>query len=257
MKYYNELLHKGCFSWEYVCDLAGNKNTASNIVQRYLSKGLIRRVKRELYVAVHLVDGCPVANQYVIASNITPGSYVSYHSAFSYYGFYSQFLFELYVSSPTKFNSFTFGGFKYCSVDSRTDQGVVTYSDGVTVTDLERTIIDSIDRFEGIGGGMEELLECLSMVPSVDEGKLQFYLDLYGKRVLYQKTGYILEHFKESMKLSSDFFNYCASQVGSSVRYLHNAVRYFDPVFNNRWQLYVPEDLLYPLGQGSEPSDYV
>jgi len=257
LKYYKDFLRKGCFTWEYVCNLTGNKNTASNIVQRYLNKGLIRRVKRDLYIAVRLADGSPAVNAYVIASNISPGSYVSYHSAFSYYGFYNQFLFELYVSSPTKFNSFTFGGLKYRYIDSRIDQGVVTFPDGVNVTDLERTIIDSIDRFEDIGGGVEELLECLSMVPPADEQKLRLYLDLYGKRMLYQKTGYLLEHFKESMRLSPGFFDYCASRVGGSVRYLHHAVKYFDPVFNKRWQLYVPEDLLYPLGQGSEPNEFI
>ena len=94
MKYYANFLRKGCFTWEYVCRLAGNENTASNIIQRYLVEGLIRRVRRNLYITINLTDGSPVANEYVIASNIAPGSYVSYHSAFSYYGFSNQFLFE-------------------------------------------------------------------------------------------------------------------------------------------------------------------
>ena len=257
MKYYANFLRKGCFTWEYVCRLAGNENTASNIIQRYLVEGLIRRVRRNLYITINLTDGSPVANEYVIASNIAPGSYVSYHSAFSYYGFSNQFLFEFYVSSPTKFNCFTYGGLKYRYIDSRMEQGIVTFPDGVTVTDLERTIIDSIDWFENIGGGIEELLECLSVIPPVDEEKLRQYLDRYGKRVLYQKAGYILEHFKGSMRLSQDFFDYCASKVGGSVRYLHHAVKLYAPVFCKRWQLYVPEDLLYPLGQGSDPHEFI
>ena len=257
MKYYEALLRKQYFSLNDVSLITGNSNTACSLLQRYIKKGLIKRVKRDLYVAINLVDGSPVVNEYVIASNITPGSYVSYHSAFSYYGFNNQFLFELYVSSPTKFNSFTFGGLKYRYIDSRMDQGIVTFPDGVTVTDMERTIIDSIDRFERIGGGMEELLECLFVVPSVDEDKLRYYLDCYGKKILFQKTGYMLEHFKDSMRLSPNFFNYCASNIGDSVRYLHYAIKYFDPVFNKRWQLYVPGNLLYSLGQGSEPNEFV
>ncbi len=48
-------------------------------------------------------------------------------------------------------------------------------------------------------GGLEELLRCLSLVPLVNEDRLLAYLPLYNRQFLYQKTGYVLQHFKEIM----------------------------------------------------------
>jgi len=71
-----------------------------------------------------------------------------------------------------------------------------------------------------------------------------------------RKSGYILEQFKSELRLSPEFFDYCASRVGQSVRYLFRNVKAYDPVFNKRWQLYVPGNLLNVLGEGG-PDEYV
>ncbi len=58
---------------------------------------------------------------------------------------------------------------------------------GVRITDLERTVIDSIRDFNKIGG-FEELLNCLESVHYLDETKLKRYLDIYNTQGLYQKA---------------------------------------------------------------------
>lgn len=249
MKHYEELLAKGCFTWEDVCHMSGNPNTASNLIQNYLKKGYIKRVKRNLYVAVNMADKMPVVNRFVIASHITPSAYVSHHSAFSYYGYTNQVFYDVYVSSASKFNSFEFDGLTYRYVRSRIDAGVEKKADGVTVTDLERTMIDSINDFEKIGG-WEELLRSLSMIPYADESKLLRYLENYGKQVLYQKTGYVLEHFKKEMGISDSFFERCASHLSKSVRYLYHGLNNGEAQYDKRWQLFVPRNLLSILSEG-------
>lgn len=109
---YRELLQRGCFRWEHVCNLTGDKHSASNLIQHYLSRGYIERVRRNLYLVIPL-DGRPKVSEYLIASNITLGSYISYHSAFSYYGLNNQMLFYVYVSSPTKFVSGNIKGMNF------------------------------------------------------------------------------------------------------------------------------------------------
>lgn len=242
------MLDKGCFTWEDVCNMAGNPNTASNLIQNYLKKGYIKSVKRNLYVAVNIADNMPVVNRFVIASHITPSAYVSHHSAFSYYGYANQVFYDVYVSSASKFNAFEFDGFTYRYVMSRIDEGVVKKADGAAVADLERTIIDSINDFEKVGG-LEELLRCLSMIPYADENKLLCYLESYGKQFLYQKTGFLLEHFKDSMKISDVFFENCASYLSKSVRYLYYGLNN-DAQYEKRWQLYVPRNLLSIVSEG-------
>lgn len=255
MKHYKALLEKKCFSWSDVCSLTGNVNTASNIVQSYLKKDFIRRVKKNLYVAVDLAKGISAASKFLIASNINPTSYVSHQSAFEYHGYYNQIFNVLFVSSSTKFNSFEFEGLTYCFVKSRIDEGVVRAPDGVRVTDLERTILDSINDFEKIGG-LEELLRNLSSIPLANEMMLLRYLNGYNKQFLYQKTGYLLEHFMESLRLGKGFFEECNSHVGQSVRYLYRGVTAEVPLYNARWRLYVPSDLLFALREGV-PHEFV
>jgi len=249
MKHYKELLAKGCFTGEDVCNMVGNPNTASNLIQNYLKKGYIKRVKRNLYVAVNMADGMAVANRFVIASHITQSAYVSHHSAFSYYGYTNQVFYDVYVSSGAKFNSFEFEGVTFRYVMARIEAGVEKKADGVNVTDLERTVIDSINDFEKIGG-LEELLRSLAMMPYADEGKLLRYLESYDKQVLYQKAGYILEHFKKEMFISERFFEQCASRLSKSVRYLYNGLTKDNVHYDKRWQLYVPNDLLSILFEG-------
>ena len=60
------------------------------------------------------------------------------------------------------------------------------------MTDLERTVIDSIKDFEKIGG-FEELMNCLSLAHYLDEAKFRAYLDAYRVQVLYQREVYLLD----------------------------------------------------------------
>lgn len=64
--------------------------------------------------------------------------------------------------------------------------------------------LDSINDFEKVEG-LEKLLKYIEQVPSVKEDKLLSYLGIYNSKGLYQKTGYILEHFRSMLNLSDVF----------------------------------------------------
>ena len=108
------------------------------------------------------------------------------------------------------------------------------------VTSLERTVIDSIADFTKIGG-LEELLRCLALIPSLDEIKLLEVLGAYERGQLYQKAGYILEAYKEALSLSDTFFSECMKRSSSSKTYLFD--KQDDFVFHQKWLLYAPNDL--------------
>jgi predicted transcriptional regulator of viral defense system len=121
--------------------------------------------------------------------------------------------------------------------------------DGVRVTDMERTIIDSINDFEKIGG-IEELLKCLELVPYADEEKLLLYLCRYNKEILYRKSGYILSHMKSELRLSERFFHECATHTSHVVRNLYHQTGHEARVIDKTWRLSVPTDLMKTLAQG-------
>ncbi len=249
MKYYEQLLEKGCFTWNNVCKMVGNKNSANALIQNYLKKGYIRNVKKNLYVAINLADSEPVVNRYVIASNVTESAYISHHTALEYYGCTNQVFYDMYVSSDTRFNTFEFNGLTYHYQMSRISEGILKKLDGTHVADLERTIIDSINDFEKIGG-LEELLRSLEMIPYADETKLLYYLKSYNKQILFQKTGYILEHFNDSLKITNTFFKVCEGKILKSVRYLYRGLEKEKSIYNKKWRLFVPNQLLYLTSEG-------
>ena len=131
-------------------------------------------------------------------------------------------------------------------IASRIKNGEVTRPDGVRVTDMERTVLDGINDFEKVAG-LEELLRCIGLVPMVKEDRLLEYLALYGKQVLYQKTGYILWHYREMFSLSDGFYGECAAHIGKSTRYLTGN---HGESYNSEWRLMVPADLMKITSKG-------
>ena len=251
MKYYKELAEKQCFDRADVIQLTGNAETANSLLTSYQKKNYIESVKRNLYVAVSMETEQAIPNRYRIASHITDGAYISHHSAFEYYGYANQVFYEIYVSGDKRFAPFEYDDVLYRHVAPRINVGVELKLDGVRATDIERTVIDSINDFEKIAG-LEELLRCLELVPLVNEEKLLEYLERYNKQFLYQKAGYLLSHYKNELRLSDNFFEACERKVSKSVRYLYNGIEHEKNVFDNRWQLFVPNDLLKLLSQGDE-----
>jgi predicted transcriptional regulator of viral defense system len=249
MRYYEQLVKLGCFTKNDVEHLLGSSEATYSLLQSYKKKGYIEQVKRNLYVTISMETKQPVAGRYRIASNIKSDSYITHHSAFEYYGYGNQVYYEVYVAAKAKFAKFEYDDVTYRYIAPRIDEGVVLGGDGVRVTDLERTVIDSINDFERIGG-LEELLHCLELVPSLHEDKLLRYLKLYGKKFLYQKSGYLLEHYQQTFRLSDAFYQACAGQKAKSVRYLYRGIEKQQPVFNQRWQLFVPENLLDTIAKG-------
>ena len=251
MKYYEELVDLQCFSRADVVTLTGNEHTADSLIAEYKRKGYIQSVRRNSYVTISLETKMPVANRYRIATNIMSGSYITHHSAFEYYGCANQVFHEVYVSTASRFSDFTYDGITYARISPEIHSGVITANTGIRVTDLERTVIDSIHSFERIGG-LEELLRCLMLVPALRTDKLIIYLDDYGLANLYQKTGYILTEFSEQLGLSKVFFDYCRSRIPKSKKYLYAPIesRAKHLILHEDWMIYAPRDLKSIISKG-------
>jgi len=243
MKHYEQLLKMGCFTWDELCAAVGNQDAADTLARNYLKKGYIHRVKRGLYVAVDLATNDSIVSKYQIAGKITPTSYVSHHGAFEYYGCANQVSYQVDVSSDTVFATFRYAGIIYAYINSRIGSGVVTRHSSTRVTDYERTVLDGINDFEKVMG-LEELLRCIELIPTLREEKLLAYLEEYGKRVLYQKAGYVLGHFRDMFNLSDSFFSACESKIGKSKRYFYKPSKYEKMEYDRRWRLIVPYDLM-------------
>lgn len=145
-----------------------NMDSARSAIKRLMKEGMAAKIRNNLYTCISGETGAPVANRFQIASYITPTSYVSHHTAMEYYGITDQVYYDVYVSSQTSFRDFTFDKYTYRYIASKTLEGIdkPSYSGGIAVTNLERTIVDSIKDIDKIAG-IEEVvqdIECLHRV---------------------------------------------------------------------------------------------
>ncbi len=247
MDLYKELAGMRCFTREDLVKLTGSKSAAAWYISSYLKKGYIERIKHDLYAVISLETSLPIPTRYQIASNVADDSYVSHHSAFEYYGYANQVFYDMYVSTEKRVQPFSYDGINYHIVVSKGRGGVTQPGNGVRVTSLERTVIDSIEDFEKIGG-LEELLHCISMIPSLSSDKLLESLDMYGYSRLYQKTGYLLENFRNELDIPESFFEECEKHISGSKAYFSEDRKDF--VFYKRWKLYAPKNLRAIIDQG-------
>jgi predicted transcriptional regulator of viral defense system len=253
MKHYVKLLELGCFSKQDLERITGSEAAAKWLCLEYQKKGYIERVKRDLYVAISLETQQPIASRYVIASHISDDAAVSYHSAFEFYGYSNQVFYETQVTSESRFRDFEYDGVTYRRIAPRITGGI-TEINGVRVTTLERTVIDSINLFEKIGG-LEELLRCLALIPALDEAALSTCLAEYGSGFLYQKTGYILSAFASGLGLSDGFFDMCQSRLPKGKSYLSSESQGF--IRNEKWKLYAPKNLIHLIDKGVTDYDAI
>lgn len=213
---------------------------------------IIKKVRNSLYV---YIEGSSLSNcsKFEIASRISKDSFVAYHSALEYYGLGNYRFNDVYVCSSTRFNYFEFENarFYYHKVNRNNYMQIVEYKHAkslVRVISLERAIIDCIDNI-GLAGGIEELLHALSDVEQIDEVKLIEMLVGYDSVFLYQKCGYILEHFKDDIGLSDNFFNVCCGKITNQVRYFLKG-EYYNYSYSSKWKLIAPTNLLSLINGG-------
>lgn len=243
MKDYLHKLHQmKLFSLQDVTQLTHNESTAKSLLSSGIKHGTICRVKMNLYTVTDLASMRCAANKYEIASHISETACVAYHSAMEYHGLGHQMFNEVSVITPYAFKTFEFDGLVYIRRQPTIAEGIMTplMDSKIRVTDLERTVIDCINRIK-YAGGLEELLNNLSSIAYIDEDKLQRYLENYGKAYLYQKAGFLLSMFKKQMRLSSGFFRRCKANIGQSTRYLDEVSE--NTVYVAEWRLCVPAGL--------------
>lgn len=242
MKLYLEMMKKPVFTIEDAMKICTNSGTAKNHLVKLVADGYVEQIRKNLYTCISPETGTPIANKYQIASAITKDSFVSHHSALEYYGVTDQVYYEVYVSSTTKFQDFEYDGFTYKCVLVKDTEGVEspTMSRGIRVSSVERAVIESIKDMDKISGA-EEVIAAIELFPMLDEKRMRERLISYSNQFLYQKTGFMMEHYKERFALSDEFLEYCKNEAGKSKRYFSKDMKC--TTWSKEWQLMIPEKL--------------
>lgn len=244
MNLYFELLKTPVFTVEDVNKYYDNMDSARSAIKRLMKEGMVAKIRNNMYTCISGETGAPVANRFQIASKITPTSYVSHHTAMEYYGITDQVYYDVYVASETSFREFEFNGYTYRYVVSKNMEGVETpaFSGGIRITNLERTLVDSVKDMDKIAG-IEEVIQDIGSMKHMQEKRVLKYLDLLSNQFLYQKMGFLLFEYKEKMGLSDEFFDTCKRHIGKSKRYLTKDIS--KVCYSDEWSLIVPQSLYH------------
>lgn len=125
---------------------------------------------------------------------------------------------------------------------------------GVQVSSIEQTVVDSICDMEKIGG-LEETIRCILLMPSLNTNKLLEILKNTNSGFVYQKCGYILEELNNSLHLPDSFFTECEKHIPNAKRYLtKNHTGY---VRDKKWNLFTPENINTIIDKGVSGYDTI
>lgn len=250
MKHYQELAKLKTFTLEKAASIIGNPVSAPNVLNRMIKEKSIHRIRQNLYTCVDFATGEDCANRFNIASNITPNSFISAHTAFEFYGFYNQVYYDVQVFSEQRFKEFEYDYYSYKQFLSKSD-AQVNVIQGVRVASIERTIVDSINLLGKVMDA-EELVKCIELVHSINLQKILEMLSIYNKEVLYRKVGYVLSFFKQEFDIPKSFFEECKSKGNLSNKGSLVQNDKTSEVFIPEWGIYAYKNLRKLSYKGGE-----
>ena len=79
-----------CFAHNDMVKLTGSESSAAWQIKKYIKKGYIEWVCRNLYAVISLETEQAIPNWFQIASKAVDDACVSHHSAFEFYGYGNQ-----------------------------------------------------------------------------------------------------------------------------------------------------------------------
>lgn len=254
MKHYEKLVDYGVFSRKKLAQILDCCDaTAVSVIREYLKKGYIERVRHDLYAVISIETKQPVMSRYQIGSNLFDDACISHHSAFEVFGYANQVFYDTYVSTRTNFKDFEYNGIHYHRLAPKT-QNNIEKNNSICVTNIEQTVIDSINDLEKVAG-LEETIRCIELIPALNYKMLLNILSEYNNGFLYQKCGYLFEELNNSLNLPECFFIECKKNIAKTKRYIskdHNGC-----VWHKKWNIYAPETIQNAINKGMNDYDAI
>ena len=217
--------------------------TLFGALKRLSDNKKIVKLKGGLYATVNPISKDIYVNRFEIATALHEGAYCAYHTALEYHGLATQVYSDVHVITEKRYSPMMIDDLEYQFFQSRYNGGITETKRNakIRVTELERTVIDCLDRIL-LSGCLEEVFMALTMINYCDEDKLLKHLYGYGKKIIYKKAGYLFSVLKPTY-LTERFYEECKrnmSECDDDIR--ENKQNAY--VYSSEWKLYVPKQLM-------------
>ncbi len=112
----------------------------------------------------------------------------------------------------------------------------------VRVTQIERTIVDCLDRIN-LSGGLEEVWRSLNAIEKANAEKIVEYALLLNNATTVAKLGFFLRLRQQQWQINEQLFTQLKTHLPQTVHYLDRKKR-IDGKHIKEWRLIVPNELI-------------
>lgn len=220
---------------------------ARNLAYRMVKKNVAERVKPGLFVRVPesliLDKKFYREDAILIANKSVKKAFLSHYTALSIHGLAERYAREVYVTSlqhhrDIRYHNVTIKFIRTTPVRFFGTETIDYSNEKITVSDLERTILDTVNK-PRYSGGWVETINCLKNIEEVDWERLLSYIIKFGSKVLARRVGYIMDNL-EHVSLPPHTKEKIKKWSGRNIYYFDKSKKGF---FDKHWHVVVPDEV--------------
>jgi len=228
--------------------LAISRMHAYNLLKNMRKKGALDRVKSNLFVRIpsHIVHdkGKYVEDPILVGKHLTTPYFFSYYSGLHLHGLSQQPTSHFYLSTTNHVQKVDYHGIVFHPVilSKKRFFGFreIEYGEeDVFVSDLERTIVDVMNRPE-YAGGYEEIIRSLQDVENIDWKRLVKYLDKMGEKILLNRIGFVFDILRKFVDTPDEFLKELERRLSGNIYYFEKNRK---GSYVKRWKIIVDSRL--------------
>ncbi len=228
--------------------------TIKNMLAHHMDSGRIGRVRQGLYFSVppgHAVEQFQ-PNPYLIASRVREDAVLGYHTALDFHG-HAHFMHRRYLyltnspPRPFSYQDVEFKAVKFPKALRKQNREMVYVEEGdvaglsVAVTNLERTLVDCLDR-PGLAGGWESIWRSFTGLGFLRLDQIIDYTKWLNNGTTAAKVGFFLEEHRKELSFKAGDLKPLKMLIPGQPRYMDQ--KYAENTLIKRWNLIVPDFIL-------------
>lgn len=204
-RFLNELQKSGktLFTLEDAVKITGeNQIETSKFLSDLVARGVLARLKQGKYIILQMgQEAIQLSNWPIIARELArpDNYYLSHYSAMRIHGMTTHALFDVYISMPhrrrvRKISNFTY---HFIYIDPNHFWGHqaywITRQEKIFVSDIEKTLLDGLERPE-LSGGIKEVIRGIWVKQKeINWQKMRQYCEKFRTKAAVKRLGFILD----------------------------------------------------------------
>jgi len=210
-----------------------SKGYARKIAHILKTKQWLETIEPGHYILISADRGIepvvPEMNPYIIVKILNEPYYFAYGIACLYHGLITQIPSIIHIvlrrkKQPIRLKNIEFNFIKIAGYKFFGWREVDLYGERINITNLEKTVIDSIDK-PNLIGGIEETTRVLHRASKkINWNKLKSYVSKMNSSTLSRRLGYLLNILK--VEFPNEFEDFLLSKVKKDKAYLDSPLRW-------------------------------